>query len=77
MQALPMLSKYFEQLYVNRDENFGNARDVRNIFEKVVANQANRIVAMDNPSDMDILEIKKVDFKDIQFLNLQKPSYTN
>ena len=65
MQALPMLSKYFEQLYVSRDENFGNARDVRNIFEKVVANQANRIVTVDNPSDKDILEIKEADFKDI------------
>ena len=65
MQALPILSRYFEQLYVSRDENFGNARDVRNIFEKVVANQANRIVTVDNLSDKDILEIKKADFKDI------------
>ena len=65
IQALPILSRYFEQLYVSRDENFGNARDVRNIFEKVVANQANRIVTVDNLSDKDILEIKKADFKDI------------
>ena len=65
MQALPLLSRYFEQLYVNRNENFGNARDVRNLFEKVVANQANRIVAVENPSDKDILEFKEVDFNSI------------
>ena len=28
----------FDELYENRDENFGNARDVRNIFERAVSN---------------------------------------
>lgn len=34
----------FELLYSKKDENFGNARVVRNLFEKCVQNQANRIV---------------------------------
>ena len=34
---------YFDQLVANKDENFGNARDVRNFFEKVVAAQATRL----------------------------------
>ena len=34
---------YFDQLGANKDENFGNARDVRNFFEKVVAAQATRL----------------------------------
>ncbi len=31
-------------LYENRKSNFGNARDVRNIFEQTLAKQANRLV---------------------------------
>lgn len=34
----------FELLYSKKDENFGNARVVRNLFEKCVQNQANRII---------------------------------
>ena len=34
---------YFDQLVANKDENFGNARDVRNFFEKVVTAQAARL----------------------------------
>lgn len=36
----------FELLYAKKDENFGNARVVRNLFEKCVQNQANRIVKL-------------------------------
>lgn len=38
------LEDTFELLYSKKDENFGNARVVRNLFEKCVQNQANRIV---------------------------------
>ena len=37
------LSVFFEQIHQNRDGNFGNGRTVRNVFEKVVESQANRI----------------------------------
>lgn len=36
---------YFADLFENRDENFANARDVRNTFEKILARQANRLAA--------------------------------
>jgi stage V sporulation protein K len=36
----------FNILYSKKDENFGNARVVRNLFEKCVQNQANRIVKL-------------------------------
>ncbi len=39
----------FRLMYEQRDENFGNARDVRNIFERAVARQANRVAALENP----------------------------
>jgi SpoVK/Ycf46/Vps4 family AAA+-type ATPase len=41
--------KGFMNLYAERDENFGNARDVRNVFEKAVAKQANRVAALEKP----------------------------
>lgn len=51
----------FNELYENRDENFGNARDVRNIFERAIANQANRISAMENPTKEDLMKLTKED----------------
>ncbi len=42
--AKEKLSDTFELLYSKKDEGFGNARVVRNLFEKCVQNQANRIV---------------------------------
>lgn len=37
------LQNHFEELYNNRDKNFGNARTVRNIFENVIQIQSGRI----------------------------------
>jgi SpoVK/Ycf46/Vps4 family AAA+-type ATPase len=42
--AKEKLSDTLELLIEEKDENFGNARVVRNLFEKCVQNQANRIV---------------------------------
>lgn len=61
-QCVAFLDDYFKKLYNNRDEHFGNAREVRNLFEKVIANQANRIVNISNPTDEEILEISIEDF---------------
>ena len=52
---------FLKELYERRDDNFGNGRDVRNIFEKIVANQANRVAKMENPTDQDILTITEED----------------
>jgi stage V sporulation protein K len=43
-EAKEKLSDTFDLLYEKKDEGFGNARVVRNLFEKCVQNQANRIV---------------------------------
>lgn len=42
--AKEKLTDTFDLLFSKKDENFGNARVVRNLFEKCVQNQANRIV---------------------------------
>ena len=41
--------------------DFGNARGIRNLFEKLVVNQANRLVMLENPSRLDLITIKKED----------------
>jgi stage V sporulation protein K len=49
-EAKEKLQDTFALLFEKRDESFGNARVVRNIFEKCVQNQANRIVSIKNIS---------------------------
>ena len=51
----------FELMYRRRDENFGNARDVRNIFEAAVARQANRVAAMEAPGKEDLMALTVAD----------------
>ncbi|MEC5395906.1 AAA family ATPase [Bergeyella sp. RCAD1439] len=41
------LTEVFKQLYENKTKDFGNGRLVRNIFEKSIENQSNRIVLAD------------------------------
>ena len=42
---------------------FGNARYVRNIFEKSIQRQANRLAHIRKPTDKDLTEIKKEDLE--------------
>ncbi len=44
--AREKLSDTFDLLYSKKDEGFGNARVVRNLFEKCVQHQANRIIKL-------------------------------
>jgi len=62
-KAKSLVQIHLNSLYENRDNNFGNARDVRNLFEKIVTTQANRIVTMPNPSNDDIITITIEDIK--------------
>ncbi len=48
---------YLDSLYQRRDENFGNARDVRNVFEKSIARQCDRIVTLENPTKEQLMEL--------------------
>lgn len=50
-----------KQLYPNRDRHFGNGRMVRNIFEKAIQNQSDRIVEQDNISDEEFITITAED----------------
>ena len=62
----PLLLARISQLRAEEGESFGNARTVRNYFEQVISNQANRIVSemngMDDEGEKDsLMEIIKED----------------
>lgn len=54
--------RYFEKNQT--DPTFGNARGVRNFFDRVVMNQATRILTLPNPSEIEFKTIKKEDIAD-------------
>jgi SpoVK/Ycf46/Vps4 family AAA+-type ATPase len=56
------LTTKFNDLYNTRNKSFGNGRVVRNLFEKIVENQSNRLAnETNNLSDIDLQTLKLVD----------------
>lgn len=55
--ARQKVSYVIESRYSRRDKNFGNARYVRNLFEKIITQQANRLAAAENITDDMLMEI--------------------
>lgn len=49
-EALAMVKATIHTNFVTKDEQFGNARFIRNLFEKILANQANRLAKEDGLS---------------------------
>ena len=58
------MEKDLQELYDRRDENFGNARDVRNLFEQAVACQADRVSQLEEPTREQLMELKPEDLEE-------------
>lgn len=58
-----MLHERFDKMYEERDENFGNARTVRNLFEKAIGVQADRLAALAEVTDDQLKLITKEDLE--------------
>ena len=56
----------FTGLYENRDDNFGNGRDVRNCFEDMIVRQSNRVAAMEAPTREDLMAVLPEDLRDAE-----------
>jgi SpoVK/Ycf46/Vps4 family AAA+-type ATPase len=56
------LRDYFNELYANRNVNFGNGRDVRNFFETTVTRQSKRVSKINNPTNEDMTTLLPEDF---------------
>jgi ATPase family associated with various cellular activities (AAA)/AAA lid domain len=48
-----------------RDESFGNARLVRNVFEAAITRQASRVVEIERPSDEHLIDLITADIPDL------------
>ena len=60
------MEKDLQELYDSRDENFGNARDVRNLFEQAVARQADRVSQLEAPTKEQLMELLPEDLEEPQ-----------
>ena len=63
-RAAEYAGTYFKELYEGRDENFGNARDVRNMFERAVARQADRVAALEHPGREELMALTTADLQE-------------
>ena len=60
---ITLLQSKFTDLYNSRTKSFGNGRVVRNLFEKIVENQSNRLASIDRAyTDNDLQTLLAVDF---------------
>ncbi|HEY0016699.1 MAG TPA: AAA family ATPase [Longimicrobium sp.] len=55
--AAQFIQWLLSRMHEKRGENFANGRDVRNIFEQALAQQANRVGPMQNPSDEELCSL--------------------
>lgn len=60
-EARAAVNERFAEMYENRGESFGNAREVRNVFEKAVTKQASRIAGMSTLTDEEIITFEACD----------------
>lgn len=60
----------FKTMYNQRDEKFGNGRDARNVFEKAITKQADRIVALPHVDDKALTELNAEDIPDLRELSV-------
>ena len=62
-KALEKLKTYLSGMNDNGRRLFGNARGIRNLFEKMLVGQANRLSGLPDPTIEDLSIIKAEDFE--------------
>ncbi len=60
-EAMEPLRVKMDQMYHRREEHFGNARTIRNLFEHAINHQANRLVLDDHITDEELMELSLSD----------------
>ena len=72
--------KHIREMIVSRKltktENFANAREVRNLFEEIITNQARRVAKLENPSQEDMKLITMDDLLDLDGEDHDTPEET-
>ena len=62
--AKEILKAHFRRIVEEKDENFANAREVRNFFERCIERQANRLVDCDNIDRTEIMTFTAEDVRE-------------
>ena len=57
------LPAFFTNLYQTRPANFANGREVRNLFEKLISAQRDRVASLEAPTREDLMTLTKADFE--------------
>ncbi len=65
-EAADCVREFFRQRCEKKLPGFANGRDVRNFFEKTLTNQANRLSAMTDVTDTDLVTITKEDVETVE-----------
>ena len=55
------LNTVLTDMVLHKDEHFGNAREVRNLFEQTLQHQADRLIGIENVSEHDLATIEAED----------------
>lgn len=72
-EAEKKVLELIERLEAEKDENFANARAVRNLFEKIITNQAKRVSDLPDVDEETLTKITVADLEDLKDLkNLDK-----
>lgn len=61
--ALESVKTKIYHMEKQKDANFANARDIRNMFERIITRQSNRVAFMENTTDADLTTIT---FQDVE-----------
>ncbi|MEE4178029.1 MAG: AAA family ATPase [Bacteroides sp.] len=64
-EAEAKLERYFDFIFRSKDNNFGNARLVRNLFEKVTSQQAFRLADLPDVNDNELMHIIEEDITEV------------
>ncbi len=64
IEAETVLVNYFEWLEYNKPKNFANGREMRNLFETALSNQANRLADKVDITNEELNTIEAADFPD-------------
>ena len=71
-EAQGAVHRQFEQLYLRRDKNFGNAREARRIFDQAVEKQSQRLVSMMGSPDFKDDDMYKITPADLEVAQSEK-----
>jgi hypothetical protein len=62
-EAAKGANQLFKEMYEGRDSNFANGREVRNLFEKAVAQHANRVAKLEKPTKEQLCMMEDADLQ--------------